>query len=273
MAVHTGTVITEHRFRHKGCSFTETVRNVVNHIFVDLNFVCFFGHGIEAGCHFVLTSSCNFVVMSFNNQAHLFHYQTHSGAQVLCGVHWWNREVTTFNSRTVTFVTAFVFGGGVPCAFDIIDSNVGTGNRAAEAYVVEQEELWLWPEQNGVCDACCAQVFFSAFCDGARVAIVALHGARLEDIATDDQSRFFVERVNDSGRGVRHQYHVRFVNAFPATNRGAIKHLAFFKEVSIYLMSWDRDVLLFTFSVGEAQINKLDFVLVQHRQNVFSGHT
>lgn len=32
-------------------------------------------------------------------------------------------------------------------------------------------------------------------------------------------------------------------------------------------------MLFFTFSIGEAQINKLHFVLVQHRQYVFSGHT
>lgn len=41
VAVHTGTVITEHRFWHKGRGFTETVRNVVHDVFVDLNFVRF----------------------------------------------------------------------------------------------------------------------------------------------------------------------------------------------------------------------------------------
>lgn len=78
----------------------------------------------------------------------------------------------------MTFVTTFIFGGGVPCAFDIIDSDVGTGNRAAETDVVEQEEFWLWPEQHGVRDAGSAQVFFSAFRDGARVAVIALQRTR-----------------------------------------------------------------------------------------------
>ena len=32
-------------------------------------------------------------------------------------------------------------------------------------------------------------------------------------------------------------------------------------------------MLFFTFGISEAQINKLHFVFVQHRQNVFSGHT
>ena len=129
VAVHTGTVITEHRFWHKGRSFTEAVRYVVHNIFVDLNFVSFFGHGIEAGSHFVLTSSRYFVVMGFNHQTHLFHHQTHFRTNILSRVYRWNREVTAFHCRTVTFVTTFVLGGGVPCAFDIVDSNVGTGDR------------------------------------------------------------------------------------------------------------------------------------------------
>ena len=32
-------------------------------------------------------------------------------------------------------------------------------------------------------------------------------------------------------------------------------------------------MMFFTFGIGEAQIDKLHFVFVQHRQNVFSGHT
>ena len=83
VAVHTGTVITEHRFWHKGRGLTETVRHVVHDIFVDLNFVSFFGHGIEAGSHFVLTCGSDFVVMSFNYQTHLFHHQTHFRTNIL----------------------------------------------------------------------------------------------------------------------------------------------------------------------------------------------
>ena len=122
----------------------------------------------------------------------------------------------------MTFVTTFVFGGRVPCAFDVIDSNVGTRNRRAETDVIEQEEFWLWPEQNGVCDAGRTQVLFSAFRDRTWVAVVALQGAWLEDVATDNQSWFFEERINDRSGCIWHQNHVGFVNAFPATNGGAV---------------------------------------------------
>jgi len=173
----------------------------------------------------------------------------------------------------VTFVTTFVFGGRVPCAFDVIDSDVGTRNGSTKTDVIEQEELWLWPEQNGVCDTGRTQVLFSAFCDRAWVTVIALQRARFQDIAADDQRRFFVERVNERSGCIWHQNHVGFVNAFPAANGGAVKHFAFFKEFGVHLMSRDRDVLFFTFGIGEAQINKLHFMFVQHRQNVFSGHT
>ena len=273
VAVHTGAVITEHRFWHKGRGFTEAVRYVVHNIFVDLNFVSFFGHGIEAGSHFVLTSSRYFVVMGFNHQTHLFHHQTHFRTNILSRVYRRNREVTAFHCRTVTFVTTFILGGGVPCAFDIVDSNVGTGDRRSETDVIEQEEFRFWPEQYGVGNASGTQVIFSALRDGARVTVIALQGTRFKDVATDNQGRIGEERINHCGGCVWHQHHVGFVNAFPAANRGAVKHFAFFEEFSIHLMSRDSDVLFFTFGIGEAQINKLHFVLVQHRQYVFSGHT
>ena len=238
-----------------------------------MNFVGFLGHGVEAGCHFVLTGGCHFVVVRFNHQAHLFHGQTHGGTQILRRVDRWNREVTAFHRRTVAFVAAVVFCAGVPGAFDVVDGHVGPADAAAEADVVEQEELRLWPEQHGIRDAGGAQEVFGAFGDGARVAIVALHGARLENVAANDQRRFFEERIQNRRAGVRHQHHVRFVDALPTTDRGAVKHFTFFEEVGVYLVSRDSHVLFLTLGVSETQVYEFHFMLIQHRQNVFSGHT
>ncbi|MNY54842.1 hypothetical protein D3C86_1907620 [compost metagenome] len=83
MTVHAGTVITEHWLRHEGRGFAKCVSHVVNHVLVDLDFVGFLGHGVEAGCHFVLTCGCHFVVVRFNDQAHFFHGQTHGRTDVL----------------------------------------------------------------------------------------------------------------------------------------------------------------------------------------------
>jgi len=53
----------------------------------------------------------------------------------------------------VAFVAAFVFGCRVPCAFDIVDCNMRTGDAAAKTHVIKQEKFWLWPKQNGISDA------------------------------------------------------------------------------------------------------------------------
>ena len=39
---------------------------------------------ISEGGDFVLTSSCYFVVVSFNYQTHFFHNQTHCATDVVC---------------------------------------------------------------------------------------------------------------------------------------------------------------------------------------------
>ncbi|MNH12775.1 hypothetical protein D3C79_723260 [compost metagenome] len=173
----------------------------------------------------------------------------------------------------MAFVAAIVFGAGVPCAFDIVDSHVGTTDAAAETNIVEQEELRLWPEQHGIRDAGRAQEVFCTLGDGTRVTVVALHGAWLENVAANNQGGFFEERIQHRSAGVWHQHHVRFVDAFPAADRGAVKHLTFFEEVGIHLMSRDGDVLFFTLGVSETQVYEFHFMLIQHRQNVFSGHT
>lgn len=41
VAVHAGTVVAKHGFWHEGRGFTETVRNIVHNVFVDLNLIRF----------------------------------------------------------------------------------------------------------------------------------------------------------------------------------------------------------------------------------------
>ena len=124
-----------------------------------------FGHGVEAGCHFVLTSSRHFVVVSFNYRPSLPSPDT-----------WWNgcpvknRPEEPGSNRlsrgTVTFVTTFVFGGGSSHAPSMSSIATWEPDRGTETNVIEQEEFWLWPEQNGVCDAGRTQVLFCTFSDG-----------------------------------------------------------------------------------------------------------
>lgn len=129
VVVYIGVVIIEYWFWYKGCGFIEVVCYVVYNIFVDLNFVSFFGYGIEVGSYFVLISSCYFVVMGFNYQVYLFYYQIYFRMNILSRVYWWNWEVIVFYCWMVIFVIIFILGGGVLCVFDIVDSNVRIGDR------------------------------------------------------------------------------------------------------------------------------------------------
>src|SRR5690606_643535 len=81
---------------------------------------------------------------------------------------------------------------------------------------VEHEELGFRTEQRGVGNAGGLQVFLGAHGNGARVAVVALHGGRLNDVAAHDHGGYVGERVHHGGGVVRHQHHVGFVDALPA---------------------------------------------------------
>lgn len=129
VVVYIGVVIIEYRFWYKGRGFIEVVCYVVYNIFVDLNFVSFFGYGIEVGSYFVLISSRYFVVMGFNYQVYLFYHQIYFRMNILSRVYRWNWEVIVFYCWMVIFVIIFILGGGVLCVFDIVDSNVRIGDR------------------------------------------------------------------------------------------------------------------------------------------------
>ena len=137
-----------------------------------------------------------------------------------------------------------------------------------EGDVVEHEEFRLRPEQHGVSDAAGLQEIFGTLGDGARIAVIALHGGGFKHVTDDVQSGLFGERVQFGGSRVRHQHHVRLVDALPAADGGTIEHLAVFEEVFVNLVGRDGYVLLFTLGVGKTQINKLDFVFLDQGQNV-----
>lgn len=84
--------------------------------------------------------------------------------------------------------------------------------------VIEQEEFRFWLEQYGVGNASGMQVIFGALCNGARVMVIALQGARFKDVAMDNQGGVGEEWVNYCGGCVWHQHYVGFVNAFLAAN-------------------------------------------------------
>jgi hypothetical protein len=102
-------------------------------------------------------------------------------------------------------------------------------------HVVEDEELGLRAEEGGIADAGGLEVFLGALGDGARIALVALHGHGLDDVAAQDHGGVVREGVQDRRAVVRHQDHVGLVDALPAGDRRTVEHLAAVKEVLVYL--------------------------------------
>ena len=77
MAMHTRSVVTENRLRHEGSTLAVLIGYILYDIFIDLNFVGFLGEGVEFGGNFVLSACCNFMMMSLNLKAELFHDKAH----------------------------------------------------------------------------------------------------------------------------------------------------------------------------------------------------
>ena len=119
------------------------------------------------------------------------------------------------------------------------------------ADVIKDEELVLRPEVRLIGNSCRAHVLLGTFGQRARAAIIALHSQWFDDITTEIESGFFGEDVENRGRCVRHQDHVRVVDALPACNRGSVEHLTALEETFIDNVAGHGDVLFFSTCVGE----------------------
>jgi len=102
-----------------------------------------------------------------------------------------------------------------------------------EAHAVENEEFVLGPEQRAVGDAGGLEVSLGAPAERARIALVALHGRRLDHIAADVDGGVGKEGIEHRRAGVGQQDHVRLVDALPAADRRAVEHLAFDEEIRL----------------------------------------
>ncbi len=261
MDVHTRTVVAVQRLRHEGSGLAVGVGDVVHAVLQGLHFVGLGDQGVEQHADLVLAGSRHFVVVNFDLQAHLFQCVAHGGTDFVVVVDRRYREVAALDARTVTFVAAFEITVGVPGSLLGEDLEHRAGDVRLELHFVEYEEFRLRTDEHLVADAGGLEVFLGAAGDGARVAIVALHGARLDDVADQDQGRLFGERIEHGGGVIGHQDHVGGFDAFPAGDGGAIEHLAVLEEIVVRIACRHGDVLLLALGVGEAQINQLHIVI------------
>ncbi len=261
MNVHTRAVVAVQWLRHEGSSFAVGISYVVYAVLQGLNFVSLGYQRVELNADFVLAGSRHFVVVNFDGQAHFFHGITHGSTDFVIVIDRRNREVTTFDARAVALVASFEVAVGIPGSLLREDFEHGTGDVGLELHFVKNEELRLGANKYSVTNAGGLQILFATLGDAAWVALIALHGRRLDDVANQNQGRLFGEGVHNRGAVIGHEDHVGSFDTFPPGNRGAVEHLAFFEEVVVDITSRHSDVLLLAFSIGEAQVYPLHVIL------------
>ena len=78
MNVHTVTIVTNQWLRHERRGLAVSVCDIVDTIFVDLDFVRFADQCVELRANFALPCCTDFVVMQVNVDAHGFHSRAHA---------------------------------------------------------------------------------------------------------------------------------------------------------------------------------------------------
>jgi hypothetical protein len=177
-------------------------------------------------------------------------------------------EVAALDARAVPDVAVLEGVLGYPGRLLGVDRIAGAGHVGMPLDVVKDEELGLRSEERRVTDARGLEVLLGAQGHGARIALVALHRGRLDDVAAQDHGRVVGERVQHRGAVIGHEDHVRLVDALPAGDGGAVEHLAAVEEVLVDLARGNGDVLFLAAAVGEAQVYPARFAFLDQVQSL-----
>ena len=92
------------------------------------------------------------MVVLLDLDAHARHGAEHFRAHVLCGVLRRHREVALLEADMVAEIAAFVFGVGIGGELDGVELEAGIVGLRGVFHVVENEELGLRSEEDGVAD-------------------------------------------------------------------------------------------------------------------------
>ena len=272
MHVHAAAVVADDGFRHESQGFSVAVRHVLQGVLENLHFVGFLGQRIRRHIDFALSGGGHFVVMYFELQTHFFAGHGHGSANVLLRVDGRHREVAALDGRPMTLVAVFVVLARIPGAFVGVHFVGAAVHARADGDLVENEEFVFRAEQRGVGDSGGFEIGLGALCQGARVALVALHGHRFDDVAAQVDRGFFVEGIDDGGGGVRHQNHVRLIDALPAGDGRTVEHLAVLEKALVHQARRNGDVVFLANRVGKAEIGELRFFFLDQFQNIGGSH-
>ena len=206
--VHAGAVVADQGLGHEGGGLAKGMRDVENAVLEDLYLVGLAHQRVELDADLTLSGGADFVMVDLHRQTHLLHGRAHGRADVMQGVDRGHREVAALHPRTVADVALVKLVAGDPGCLFGVDGVARAVHLGVPLDVVEHEELGLGTEVGGVADARRVQVVLCALRDGARVALVALHGGGLDDIAAQDNGGVVRERIEHRRAVVGHQDHV-----------------------------------------------------------------
>jgi hypothetical protein len=97
--------------------------------------------------------------------------------------------------------------------------------------------------------------------------------SKMKNSGSGQHQRGFVhEGVDVGGVGVRHQLHVGGLDALPAGDRGTVEGVAVFELFHAEVGDRHANVLFLAAGVGEAEVDKTDFLLFDHLDYVLGGH-
>ena len=180
-------------------------------------------------------------------------------------------EVAALVVDLVAAVAAVLDPAGVPGAglgVDVVVRRVGGG---LETDVVEDVELGLGGEEGGVADAGGAEVGHRLPGDVARVARVRLLRQRVVDEEVDVQRLRLAEGVDVGGGRVGEQRHVRLVDLLEARDRRAVEVEPLLEDLAAEGAGWDGEVLHHAGQVAEANIDRLNALLLDVGQEIIGA--
>ena len=159
------------------------MRHVQDAVFEICTSSAFLVKRIEGYADLALARSTDLMVMHVDGQAHVLHGGAHSSSNVVQGVYRWHGEVAAFDARTVAHVAIFKVWLEAPRRFFRVDVYMAPLMSDCHLTSSKTKNSGSGPKIGCVTDTGGSQIRLSPLCERAWVAVVALHGARLDDVA------------------------------------------------------------------------------------------
>src|SRR5204862_1113638 len=147
-----GPVVGKERLRHEGDGLVVLLCDVANDVFVILHRIAHHFEGRETDVDLCLAGRGYFVMLFVDWNTCFLELERHLVADVLQGVHRWNRKISLLRSNLVTEIRKFL-SRAVPMAFDAVNEMERGVGRVAKAHFVEDKKLSFGSEERGIGDA------------------------------------------------------------------------------------------------------------------------